>query len=145
MVRGNYLFCSADSFAVEEHQRKSMLAEIASMDGDRLLNTNVDDLGAYFGEKFAIDVPQLLEDQMTVDEREAQRDLSGDPRRTAYHLGHRGLLMVTGTEVLVDLPFSGDPQMLNVRPKTFNTSCPAADVHGNVLTFSIWGDNLTSG
>ena len=142
MARRDYLLIETDSFSVQENQRRVMQAEIASMDGNRLLNTNIDDLVAYFAGKFGIEVPSLLEDEMTVDQREAQRDVSGDPRRMAYHLGRGGPVMVTGTEIVVDLPFSGDPQMFRVRPSTFNHSPPAATVHGNTLTFAIWGDNL---
>jgi len=144
MARGDYLFVETDSFAVQEGQRKGMQSEIGSMEGNRLLNTNVDDLVTYFSEKFAIDVPDLLEDKMSVDQREAQRDVSGDPRRMAYHLGQGGPVMVSGTEITIDVPFSGDPGLFKVRPNTFNHSPPAANIHGNTLTFHIWGDNLTS-
>jgi hypothetical protein len=53
------LFVEADSFTVQDHQRKGVEAEIGNMDGNRLLNTNVDDLLAYVVEKYRIDVPEL--------------------------------------------------------------------------------------
>jgi hypothetical protein len=43
-VPADLLFVEADSFSVQDHQRKAVEAEIADMDGNRLLNTNVDDL-----------------------------------------------------------------------------------------------------
>lgn len=143
MARGDYLFMQVDSFSVQEHRCLGMQSEVASMDGNRLLNTNVDDLVAYFAEKYGIEVPELLEDQMSADQREAQRDVSGDPRRMAYYMGDRGPVMVTGTEITVEIGFDGDPQMFRVQPSTFNTNPPTGAVQGNTISFSIWGDNLT--
>jgi hypothetical protein len=139
MGRDDLLFFNADSFAVQELQRKTMESEIATMDGNRLLNTNVDDLVAYVVEKFRIDVPELNEANMTVDQREEQRDVSGDPRRFAYHMGG-GSVYVTGTEVIVEVPFSGDAQMFKVRPSTYDTAPPRGEVRGNMITFRYWSD-----
>ena len=75
------LFHGVDCFSVITHQRQQMLAEIAGVDANRLLNTNPDDLAAYFAEKYLADVPVLHEDRMTVDQREAQemcRAILGD-------------------------------------------------------------------
>ena len=112
MARGDYLFMEADAFSVQDSQRKGMQAEIAAMDGARLLNTNVDDLVSYFAEKFGIEVPTLLEDDMSLDQREAQRDVSGDPMRLAYHLGRGGPVMVAGAEIFVEFPSRAIPRCL---------------------------------
>jgi hypothetical protein len=143
MARGDYLFVESDSFTVQDHQRRAMQAEVASMDGNRLLNTNIDDLASYFADKFGVEVPELLEAEKNVDQREAQRDVSGDPNRVFFY-GHDrgGPFMMTGTEITVDVPFSGDPAMFKVRPNTYNSSPPRASVRGNILTFNIWGENL---
>jgi hypothetical protein len=143
MARGNHLFCDVDYFRLQDAQRRAMQAELASMDGNRLLNTNGDDLVAYFVGKFGIEVPQLLEDKMSVDQREAQRDVSGDPRRS-FFLDRAGPVVVTGAEISVDIPFSGDPQMFKVQPSTSNSRPPVGFVNDNTLTFRCWGDNLTS-
>src|SRR5271166_398248 len=103
----SYLFNQFDAHAVQQSQRESLRQEIASYDGTRLLNTNVDDLVSYFVEKYRVDVPTLLEGEISADHQEAQRDVSGDPRRIAYHLG-RGPVYVTGTEITVEVPFDGD-------------------------------------
>jgi hypothetical protein len=44
----NYLFCNFDWFFIDQHQRKQLAAEIDGLDGDRLLNTSVEDLSEYF-------------------------------------------------------------------------------------------------
>jgi hypothetical protein len=133
------LFFNADAFAVQEHRRKAVEAEIAGMDGNRLLNTNVDDLVAYIVEKYRIDVPELDEADMNVDQRELQRDVSGDPRRMAYFMD-RGPVHVTGTEVIVQVPFSGDAEMFKVRPSTYDMGPPRGEVRGNTITFCYWSD-----
>ena len=109
------------------------------MDGNRLLNTNVDNLVSYVVDKFRIDVPELDEANMTVDQREEQRDVSGDPRRMAYYMDRGGPVHVTGTEVIVEVPISGDAQMFKVRPSTYDTAPPRGEVRGNIITFRVPG------
>lgn len=140
MGRDDLLFRKIDSFSLQQHQQKEAETEIAKIDGDRLLNTNVDDLVAYIVEKFRIDVPELHEANKTIDHHEAQRDVSGDPRRLGHRLGHGGPLYVTGTEVIVEVPFSGEPQMFSVSPSTYDTGPPRAEVRGNTLIFRYWTD-----
>ena len=107
-MRGNdYLFRGVDSFSVQRQQTERMQSEVAGMDANRLLNTNVDDLIGYFAEKYGIEVPELIEGEMVVDQREAQRDVSGDPMRWFFYDRHQCPIMVTGTEILLEVPFSG--------------------------------------
>jgi hypothetical protein len=140
MASDDLLFFKVESFTVLEHQRKEAEAEIAGMDGDRLLNTNVDDLVAYFVERYRIDVPELDEGNMSVDQQEARRDVSGDPRRFAYYGDRGGPVYVTGTEVTVEVPFSGDPSILKVRPSTYDTGPPRGEIRGNTIIFRYWND-----
>jgi hypothetical protein len=75
------LFNSADWLSVEQHQRRKMIAEIDASNGNRLLNTSVDDMCAYVEGKYRIDVPILHEDLIVVDQREVQIDMSQDRMR----------------------------------------------------------------
>lgn len=81
------LFTKYDSHSIQEAQRKAVQDEIAKMDDDRLLNTNPDDLVAYMVEKYCIEIPDIHEDRMTADQREAKREVSGDPFRMTYGRG----------------------------------------------------------
>jgi hypothetical protein len=128
MRNTNLLFYQIDSFAPQQRQQAQMKQEIANMDGNRLLNTNVDDLVRYFADKFKIEAPQLHEERKVVDQQEAKRDVSGDPRA-------RDRLYATGTEILMDVPFSGDPQMFGVKPSQWDTAPPRGIVKGNVIPF----------
>jgi hypothetical protein len=138
MGRDEYLFSGADALSTIEHRRQQMKVEIAQMDGNRLLNTNVDDLVAYFATKYSIAVPELHEDQMSADQQEAKRDVSGDPRRMAY-FGH-GPAYAIGTEISIEIPFSGDAQLFKITPNTHHMSPPQGAVHDNVITFRHWTD-----
>jgi hypothetical protein len=69
-----------------------------------------------------------------------KRDVSGDPRRTGFHFG----LVVIGTEIEVDVPFSGDPEMFKVQPGTFRPGTvvrrkddPAKILHLTVMAFDV--------
>ena len=95
----NYLFTQIDAYSVQQNLRQQMQAEIASFESNRLLNSNVDDLVTYFSEKNKVAVPELLEEQMVIDQKEAQRDISGDPRRRFFYGDHDGPIMVTGVEI----------------------------------------------
>ena len=143
MARDDLLFFNADAFAVQQHQRQAVEAEIANLDGNRLLNTNVDDLVDYIVDKFRIDVPELDEANMVADQREERRDVSGDPQRMAYVAG--GPVYVVGAEVTVEVPFSGDPQMFRVRPTTSDLAPPRGEVAGNNLRFRYWTDKSQDG
>lgn len=144
MARDDYLFAQADSIAVQEHQRQQLESEIAKLESNRLLNTNVDDLVSYIVEKYRIDIPVLDEQNMNVDQKEAQRNVSGDSRRIGYYLDPGRAMHVTGTEVVVEVPFSGDAAMFKYRPSTFTTSPPKGEVSGNVIVFRFWSDTPTT-
>ena len=137
-----YLFSRVDAFSVQQTRRQKMQADIAQFDGDRLLNTNVDDLVEYFVSTYRLEVPELQEDGMEIDQREAQRDVSSDPQRRFFFDVHRGPILVTGVQISVDVPFSGDPQMFEVQPSTHTLNPPQGVVRGNILTFSCSGDSL---
>jgi hypothetical protein len=144
MRSNDYLFWGVDSFSLQRQQTERIKSEVAGMDANRLLNTNVDDLVGYLAEKYGIEVPELIEAEMVVDQREAQRDVSGDPMRRFFYDRHQGPIMVTGTEIILEVPFSGDSQMFQVQPSTHNMNPPQGTVQGNILTTRLWGDNLNA-
>ena len=135
----DYLFAEGTAHAVQEHQRHHFEAEIAQIDCNRLLNSNIDELVEYFVEKYNVEVPELDEAGMQADQREMQRDVSGDPNRFAY-FNRGGPLYATGTEIIVEIPFSGNAALFKVQPNTYSTGAPQGEVRGNLLIFRIWTD-----
>lgn len=125
--RPNLLFNKIDWFSVRKNQRQQMAEEIARYDGNKLLNTSVEDLSKYFDEKYRIEVPTLREEEITADQREAQIDVSR-----------------AGTLVEITVPFDGEAEVFNIQPSTYTMSPPIADVSGDNLIIQISGTDLTS-
>ena len=138
----NYLFSEYDMHSLLAGQREALRKEVASIAGNRLLNTSVDDLCDYFVKKYQLHPPVLLEDHAVAAQQETQIDVSGDfdrfipdPSRPFY---------VPGTKVILEVPFEGDADFFKVRPSTWTTTLPVADVRDNTLSLSVSGTDLTS-
>jgi hypothetical protein len=141
MAREDYLFTGPDWHSVvDRHQRQQMAAEVEKIDPERLLNTSVDDLALYFSDKYKIDVPVLDVDNLVVDQREKQIDVNRDPMRTIRDRSRP--FYITGTEVEVELPFTGEAEAFKIQPNPYTLNPPRASVRGSVVTFSIVGTNL---
>ena len=133
MAQQNYLFSKYDWFSVQEHQKKQLANEVASMEGNRLLNTSVDDLCDYFEEKYRVNVPSLRESDIVADQKEIKIDVSRDRSRSSN---------IPGTAIEITVPFDGDAEAFNIQPTTFSSCPPTADVSGSRLIIRIQGTNL---
>jgi len=140
MREPNYLFSKYDWFALQEHQKKQLTAEISQMDGNRLLNTSLDDLCDYFEEKYRVNVPLLKEAETIADQKETQIDVSGDSLRAIRDRSRP--FYIPGTEIQITVPFEGDAEAFNIQPASFTLNPPIADVHRNRLTISVQGTDL---
>ena len=103
---------------------------IDAIDGNKLLNTNLEDLANYFEQEYKIDVPTLKKDQITVDQNEAKIDVSHDPFR---FIPNGKPFYVTGTSVTHFVPFEGDAGLFQLRASTFTFNPPQAKIEGNEL------------
>lgn len=112
------------------------------MDGDRLLNTSVDDLARYFEQKYSITVPVLLKDEIVVDQRETQVDVRHDPMRMIMDRSRP--VHVSGTEVEVEIPFDGEAEAFKIQPNPCMMSSPRAEMGSSRLLFRIVGTDLTA-
>jgi hypothetical protein len=140
MAVSDYLFHKMDLFNVTERAKAAMLAEIASIDGNQLLNTNVDDLVAFFADKFSLDVPALDEASMSVYQDEVPVDVSQDFDRAIWDRSRPA--HVPGTVVTLIVPFSGEPEMFHVRPNTYSSPPRGQLVQQNVV-FELRGARLS--
>lgn len=135
-----YIFSNASWHDVERHQLQEMQKAIAALDGNRLLNTSVEDLVLYFESKFQIEIPTLLTEEIVVDQRETQIDISRDHNRMIYDRSRP--FHIAGTEIEVEIPFTGEAEAFKIQPTTYTTSPPRAEVRGNLLVLKIVGTNL---
>lgn len=140
MARDDYLFNGVDWNSVDRHQRQELATEVERVDPDRLLNTSVEDLTSYFAAKFQIDVPVLDIENLVVDQHEKQIDVSRDPMRLIMDRSQP--FVVVGSEIEVEIPFTGEAEAFKIQPNPFTMSPPRACVRGSVVSFSVVGTNL---
>jgi hypothetical protein len=134
-IKNNLLFCKYDMGAIIANQEKQIREGISSYDPNKLLNTPDEDLIDYFYNKLNINPLILHEDQITVDQKENQIDVSRDHSRFIYDRSRP--VYITGTEIILEIPFSGDPVLFKCRPSTFNFNPPSGEVHGQTLYISV--------
>lgn len=136
----NHLFSEIDMHGLIEAQKKALESEVMGFDGNRLLNTSVDDLCEYLVQKYRLDPPVLLKDQAVADQHEAQVDVSQHrdrdvrDRSRPFHLA--------GTRVTLEVPFEGEADFFRVCPSTFTSAPPTGDIRGNTLVMSVTGTDL---
>ncbi|NHQ82824.1 hypothetical protein HA051_14725 [Chromobacterium vaccinii] len=138
----NYLFNNVDWFSVDQHQRRELAKEIDSINGDRLLNSSVEDLCDYFEKKYKIEVPVLRPDNIVADQRETKIDVSGDRRRYFSNPGQP--FYVNGTTVEISVPFEGDSEAFKVQPTSYTMNPPRAEIKNNNLVIKIEGTDLSA-
>lgn len=143
IIRDNdYLFSKIDWFSTDRYQRAALEEEVSVLDGNRLLNTSVDDLCAYFVEKYQIDIPVLNRNEIEVDQREAQIDVSQDPMRAI--IDRSGPVYILGTEIEVSVPFTGEAEGFTIQPTTYSLNPPRGTIRDRALILSITGIDLES-
>ena len=140
IAKDDYLFCGTEWYRIEESKRGSLQAEIDSMDGNRLLNSSVDDLCSYFQEKYRIEVPILQEDRILADQHETKIDVSQDPNR--YIRDRSQPFYLAGTVVEVTVPFSGDSKAFEIQPTMRTFSPPRGRIEDNSLVIRVSGTKL---
>jgi hypothetical protein len=140
MRQSDYLFSNGDWFAVQECQKKQLTDEVAKIDGNRLLNTSVDDLSDYFYKKYFIDVPVLLENEIVADQQETQIDVSHDPMR--FITDPSRPFYIPGVSIEITVPFDGEAELFKIRPTTYTLSPPRGEIRGNQLILHIQGADL---
>ena len=127
------LFNQCDLRSVIQNQEINMFKEIDAIEGNKLLNTNAEDLSDYFEQKYKIGAPLLDEKGIQVDQGESQVDVSRDPTRVFFDKS--GPFYVTGTTVTFYVPFQGDHELFKCTPSTSTYSPPRAIVTENEVIF----------
>ncbi len=124
------LFSELDGYSVLENQRRQLKAAIASAP-ERLANRPDDEVVSEYVARYKLDVPTLLDSEMTMSEREIDVDVSRDPRRMFIERGRPFYLK--GTEITVHIPFKGEADLFRVQPNFFSSSMPRGTIQGQEL------------
>jgi hypothetical protein len=114
-----------------QNTQQKMRDEIEEMDGNRLLNTPVTDLTAYFVEKYKIEPISLLKEGWYADTEEVRVDVRHDPMR--WIDDKRNPVLVAGERTEVRIPFKGESEHFYSRSNTSNMNPPRAAIQGNEL------------
>ncbi|GJL59722.1 MAG: hypothetical protein NPIRA03_25790 [Nitrospirales bacterium] len=142
MNNSDLLFNNVHWFDIDQHQRKLISDELGTIDGNRLLNSSIEDLCDYFEGKYQVNVPVICEDEIVVDQNETQIDVSGDQMRF-IHDRSRPFFM-EGTAIEVTIPFDGDSEVFKVQPSTYTLNPPRAEVRSQALILNIEGTDLNA-
>jgi len=135
------LFHNGDWFGTQDAWKKRLVASIEAMNGDELLNTSTSDLARYCVSEYELDVPTIYPDDIVVDQREIQIDVSRDCNR--YIRDRSQPFHIAGTSVEVELPYTGNKVAFDIQPSTRNFNNPRAYVGTHELKFSLTGTDLT--
>lgn len=129
-----YLFSDFDLRAVMESQRNALQAEVDELEQNRLLNTSEQDLIDYFVDKYTIEPPVLLRDEITADQREIKVD--------ARHHGDRWIrdasrpFYIPGQQIDIEIPFTGEADLFKTRASTYSSAPPQGRVSNQTLILS---------
>jgi hypothetical protein len=121
-----------------------MLDEIERYERNRFLNTAPGALVEYFVAKYECEAPKLDESQLSVDQAEADVDVSQLPDR---HIRDRSKPFYRpGTKVSLYLPFEGEAELLDYTPSTrFMNGGAPAHVEGSRIVMEYLTDNPNEG
>jgi hypothetical protein len=126
-------FNKFDMFAVMDAARQEADKTVQAINADVLLNTPIDDLVSQIVEKHRLDVPVLLRAQAHLEE----------PRESTVTRDDYGRqIRQTVTVLTLRVPFTGDGGMFWVRPNTFDSAPPRANLDHNELVLRISGAGM---
>ena len=130
MRRGvpDLLFNSGDLRLTLENHGEGLVREVEAAPEDHVLRADAEEWAQELAERYAVEAPRLLVDQIWRDEMESvQVDVSWDnfrraitdPSRPVYVPGHR---------TTVHIPFSGERDLFLLRPSQYTFNPPRAEV-----------------
>ena len=114
-------FCEGDSFSALRNHIEKLKQEIRGLENSYVLRTSPTELEQFFLDKAHVEPLVLLANQYYIeDQKSRQVDARRDPNRFFFP-GDRPY-HVPGTELIVAIPFEGDPSLWRIRPSTFSVS-----------------------
>lgn len=138
------LFDRVSILDVLPDQIRQIKAKIEALKPDYILNVSEEDLVQSLASEFALDTPVLDQEGIHVDYGEHKVDVSRDPTR--FIDDPTRPYYVPGTRVTFIVPFTGDPELLHVRPQQFaaNLGGSQTDVVRGEIHVTYAGTNLNA-
>jgi len=137
------LFHRAELFDLLEKSKQEITRKVEAIPPDHLLNAPEHDLCAALVEKYRVDIPTLLTDQIAVhDEGETDVDARFESSRAIFDRSRP--FYVKGQKLTVAVPFEGDPGLFDCRPSQYSFNPPRADIVGHELRLTFQGVQLNA-
>lgn len=137
----NYLFSDGDLQPTLDNQLRTARNAVASMRRDQFLATSIDTLVEHLVVEYSVTPLTLHEEQRFMDREEAQIDVTG---RFDYFQAHSGPTIAKGFRFTFFYPFSGDANLWKLRPNTWSTGLPSAEVDARRSLLIIRIENTSS-
>ena len=117
-------------YGVIESRRSQVKQRVDQIPKNTVLNGSEEDLVAALVEDLRLEVPSIS-DEHFVETHETKVDVSRDPMRLI--LDPSQPFYVPGTEVVIAIPFEGEPAFFQIRPNTYSLNPPRGAVVGSEL------------
>lgn len=115
--------------------------EIASLDRDYILNVSEEDLVEHLVTKYKVEPPVIRHEEIhALEPTDAKVDVSQDFGRAIFD--RSGPSYMTGTRVVVVIPFDGEADCFRLRPRTISSSFPQGAIKDQELHMAFEGVDL---
>lgn len=131
----DYLFSDGDGSHSISAQINAACTEVSQLPERRLLETDVEALVQYFVEKYDVEIPTLLRDEIVASQHERQVEV--------WDHWDRQMRSVPGEAYDFEVPFQGEADIFKLRPSSFDFNPPRAQVRKQHLAFTIADRSLT--
>jgi hypothetical protein len=118
------------------------LNQISNHDPEKFLKTSIHDLEDYYYSEYMVEPIELNEDKIVADVEDTKIDVSNE--RGRYIRDRSKPFHIPGTLTSIEVPFTGNEQLLYMRASTFTHSIPNARTKRNKLIFRTASQTPTS-
>jgi hypothetical protein len=126
----NILFFQPDLDEMLSSKKRQCQSLVEQIPKDQFLISSDDEVAANVAAQMTVAPLALDEAASTMQQSEANVDVSGDYRR-AFMRDHEGPFYVPGTRVVVSVPFTGDYWIFQYRTNPYSSLFPRAEVRGS--------------
>lgn len=116
----NHLFQDCELRLVLEGHREKMQTAIRELSAERMNGATDEEIISHYISEYRIEPLTIYRDRAEAEEKETRVDVSGE--HFIRDLRRPGPYMVPGSEIVVDVPFTGDANLLKCAPSTWSAS-----------------------
>jgi hypothetical protein len=137
--RDYYLFTRRSLHGLVEAQGQALHEEIAGLSNSAIQGTEEGQLIESLRDKYYLDAPQILDEDIEVEQSDTKIDVSYDRMRLTFGPGPH---YIDASKFTYHIPFKGDPDLLQFQPSRFTTMIPYAKVEGNNMIIEVDVENI---